>query len=141
VNDKIVAAIDKVLGLNSTAVVALGGLILSILYAGWIVGSLYDDIRNISHEQTVERLCKRIGECPLCDKLQALAADSKSAIAEARHHIDSHNAESAEWKRRIIILEEKVYALSTRASARPDPFTGSMGRALEERIQALEAGK
>lgn len=140
-NEKLIGAIDRVLGLNTTAIVALGGLVASILYAGWLIGSLYNDLRTVSHEQTTERLCKRVLECPICDKLQGLATDAKSAISEARLHIDSHNREAEQWKQRILALEQKMYEMSTRSTIRPDPFTGSMGRALEERIQALEAGK
>jgi hypothetical protein len=138
VNDKLIGAVDKILGLNTSAIVALGGLVVAVLYAGWVIGSLYNDILNVAHEQTTERLCKRILECPVCDKLQTLATEAKTAIAESRHHIDSHNAESGEWKRRIIVLEDKVYGLSTKATTRPDPFTGTMGRELEERIKELE---
>ena len=31
-----------------------------------------------------------------------------------------------------------MYDIKTRAMARPDPFTGTMGRMLEERIKDLE---
>jgi hypothetical protein len=39
---------------------------------------------------------------------------------------------------RIGNLEEKVYELRNKPSSRPDPFTGTEGRALEQRIQELE---
>jgi len=39
---------------------------------------------------------------------------------------------------RITNLEQQVYEIKTKPSSRPDPFTGTMGRALEKRIIELE---
>jgi hypothetical protein len=141
VNEKLVSSIDKILGLNTTAVVALGGLVLSVLYAGWVIGSLYNDIRHISDEQTSERLCARISECPVCDKLLSFVDDYRVSNSEVKIHRESDAKEFREMQRRLLDLEQRTYELSTKSSARPDPFTGTMGRAMEERIHALEQKK
>ena len=140
-NDKLIGAVDKILGLNTSAIVALGGLVVAVLYAGWLVGSLYNDIRDVAHQQKPAQLCDRISECPVCDKIESLARESRDANRETRQHIDSHNAESIEWKRRIVDLEMKVYNMATQPTSRPDPFTGTMGRMLEERVKDLEQRK
>lgn len=137
-NEKIISSIDKLLGLNTTAVVALGGLVLSVLYAGWVIGSLYNDIRHISDEQSTERLCARISECPVCDKLLAFVDDYRVSNSEVKIHRESDAREFREMQRRLLDLEQRTYELSTKASARPDPFTGAMGKALEDRIHTLE---
>ena len=115
-------------------------LALAVFLGGLWIGhrDLVAVVDGVSHNQQPAGLCARIEQCPVCDKLQALATDAKAAIAEARHHIDSHNAESLEWKRRIVDLELKVYNMAAQPTARPDPFTGAMGRMLEERIKDLE---
>ena len=73
--------------------------------------------------------------------LAAMAMDRVSQVElisqQALHHSESHDLESDEWKKRIVRLEEEV-ELARMTNPRPDPFTGSMGRALEARIKNLE---
>jgi hypothetical protein len=63
---------------------------------------------------------------------------SQATSARAEKHILDHDREANEWKERIKRLEVQMEAVQTRGSARADPFTGTMGKALEMRIKAVE---
>jgi hypothetical protein len=66
--------------------------------------------------------------------------DAVEAIAgKAEKHVSDHDLEANEWKERIKKLEKQVEELQTRSGARADPFTGTMGKALEMRIEAVES--
>jgi hypothetical protein len=116
---------------------------LTVFFFGLWLGhrDLVSVVDGVVADQAAPRLCSRIGECPVCERLIGVATEAKLSIAAAEHHIDSHNREAEQWKQRILALEQKLYDMSTRSTARPDPFTGSMGRALEDRIEALESRK
>ena len=66
--------------------------------------------------------------------LRILAEQSATNTVYREEHFRS----AADWYRRITELERDVHALQRRPAARPDPFTGTEGRALDERIKKLE---
>lgn len=60
------------------------------------------------------------------------------SLARAIEHADRHETEADYWKEVIDNNRERIELLSVNATARPDPFTGTMGRELERRIDTLE---
>jgi hypothetical protein len=64
------------------------------------------------------------------------------AIAEQAHansiHRTEHEKNAQQWINKIIENERDIHALQSNANARKDPFTGSEGRELEQRIRRLE---
>jgi len=64
--------------------------------------------------------------------------DVAAIAARAEKHVVDHDREANEWKERIKRLELQMEAVQTQSMARADPFTGTMGKALEMRIQAVE---
>jgi hypothetical protein len=65
-------------------------------------------------------------------------AAAEVLAAQAEKHVIDHDRTADEWKARIVTLERQMEEIKTRGSARADPFTGTMGKALEMRIQAVE---
>jgi hypothetical protein len=123
-------------------------VVAAIVALAVFVGGFWDSYRrlafevdHIRSEQTKDRLCARLSDCALCQRLATTLADVNAATFRAEDHIDSHNRESEEWKVRIRQLEQWRYEFSTKPAARPDPFTGTMGLELEARIHALELNK
>lgn len=73
-------------------------------------------------------------------------SDMGLAIAANTEHRIAHDERSKHWISEIVRnrddvrqLEQYVAELRSVPSARPDPFTGEDGRALQERIEQLEA--
>jgi hypothetical protein len=68
--------------------------------------------------------------------------NSLRAIAEQSHansiHRVEHEKNARHWIDKIIENEQSIHALQNIAGARKDPFTGSEGRELEQRIRKLE---
>jgi hypothetical protein len=68
--------------------------------------------------------------------------NSLRTIAEQSHtnsiHRIEHEKNAQQWINKIIENEQDIHALQSNAAARKDPFTGSEGRQLEQRIKALE---
>jgi predicted pyridoxine 5'-phosphate oxidase superfamily flavin-nucleotide-binding protein len=69
--------------------------------------------------------------------IKRLSVTEGTAI-RAEKHIMEHDRNAEEWRARIRTLERQVEELKTNGTARADPFTGTMGKALEMRIQAVE---
>ena len=63
---------------------------------------------------------------------------TQATALRAEKHVAEHDRTAEEWKARIVTLERQVEEIKTKAGARADPFTGTMGKALETRIQAVE---
>lgn len=89
------------------------------------------DIRSILAEQEPDRLCERIGSC-------RTSGENINSFWELRSELRSIQQKLEERGIRIATLETQVRELTTSPKARPDPFTGSMGRELEARIRELE---
>ena len=87
-------------------------------------------------EQHPSQLCHRISTCQ---------STTNTAIYEIRSQIAGVRDTLTERGNRISNLEIKVYELAERPKSRPDPFTGTMGTELEQRlldrIKALEESK
>lgn len=116
-------------------------IITSIVALIVFVGGLWLDFRDVrsvighvEHEQSQTQLCRRVSECSVCTETRDRTAENHRILISAENHIDSHDKESAEWKRRIIVLEQKVYNIQTTATGRHDPATGTMLRSLEEKL-------
>jgi len=102
-------------------------------------GGLWLDLRDARHtlqsvvdEQAAPRLCERIG---ICTSKTGGARDDDAAVWAVIHGM---RQTLNEREARISHLEEKVYEISSKPSARPDPFTGTEGRELSRRLEALE---
>jgi hypothetical protein len=78
------------------------------------------------------------------DVQRAVDANTNSmrAIAEQSHansiHRIEHEKNAQQWINKIIENERDIHALQSNANARKDPFTGTEGRQLEQRIRRLE---
>jgi hypothetical protein len=132
------AAWDKLPEVLITSITALAVFGFGL----WINNrDLRSSIDGVISEQAAPRLCARVGECGQCQRFADSIIDIRQTITRTEGHIDAHNRESDEWKNRIRELEKRVIDLNTRPSSRPDPFTGTEGRALEERIRGLEGKK
>lgn len=98
----------------------------------WIhLGAMGDRIEHVEERQSVGSLCNRIADCGAfaevedlargCEKDQMLCGDRLSSLTG-----------------RMLEAERRLNDIRTLPSARPDPFTGTEGRMLEQRIKALE---
>lgn len=128
-------------GLPKFLVAATLALSLFLGGLGWGYRELRADVDAILVEQTSARLCSRISECGICQRVSDSIHEIRQSIIRSEGHIASHNDESIEWKNRIKSLEQKVYDIQTKPTARPDPFTGADGRELDQRIRTLERGR
>ena len=137
------ATIDRHFSRAKVVISAIGVAVTLGLALATLVDSVQHDISGLHAdlavmeqrisacicEQDPDRLCARIASCTVATAESI--SDLRSAIAEARSTL-------LERGERISNLEAIVYNLTNKPSARPDPFTGTMGKALEERIKALE---
>lgn len=73
-----------------------------------------------------------------CEAVRAILHAHELRVTKLESEFEGHLAIARERIERIQALEAEMRRLSTQPSARPDPFTGSMGRELEERIRNLE---
>lgn len=79
--------------------------------------------------------CAGRGEC---DAVKARLHEIEARLAVSETHVETHEKSAAEWKQRILENERSLRQMRTSPEARPDPFTGTEGRQLEQRIQQLE---
>ena len=82
------------------------------------------------------------------DGIQRDLTDLRLAIASNTLHRTEHDKTAAIWISQIVENEQAIHGLSREVSelrsmpsARPDPFTGTDGRKLEQRIRDLESQK
>ena len=112
----------------AVSVMAVAGFAFGL----WLhLGAMDSRIGDVEERQLSSSLCSRISDCGAfaavedlargCEKDQMLCGDRLSALAG-----------------RMLEVERRLNSLRTSPSARPDPFTGTMGRELEARIKALE---
>jgi hypothetical protein len=66
-----------------------------------------------------------------------LAAIAQQAHANSIHRVE-HEKQAERWIDKILENERRIQRIETNTSARPDPFTGTEGRALRYRIEKLE---
>lgn len=126
-------------GVAVTVGIALASLVDNIQHdisaLNVTVATAVSDIESCQHAQQTDQLCQRIGTC--VDG----TSGARREIAELRALTIGNRDTLIERGIRIMNLEQQVYELKTKATARADPFTGTMGRMLEERIKDLEEAK
>ena len=84
---------------------------------------------------------ERLADCvkrPECEAVRAAVHSIELRLGKVEADWINHQTLSEERKDRILELEREVRELTTNANARPDPFTGTMGRELSRRIERLE---
>jgi hypothetical protein len=113
------------LGLGLGVVVALGS-------------ALYSDLRADSMER-YGRCSERITDVSrrkqaLSDNFRQLALE----VATLAEHANNNDYASKGLAQKLEKADARLQKLATNANARPDPFTGTEGRALERRIDRLE---
>lgn len=123
-------------------------LVASIIAITVFVFGLWDTVRDhstsivaIKNDQCQTRLCERIHGCTTIDRIEGAIAECRTNNERFISHADNAREAGQATQQRIIRLEGQVYEMRSSPSARPDPFTGSMGRELRERIEALEGMK
>ena len=123
------AAWEKLPEILIAAVVAL-----SVFGFGlWLdTRDLKRNLASVMDEQEPVRLCERISSC------SDGTSGAKREIAELRALTQGNRETLIERGIRISNLEQQMYEIKTKPSFRPDPFTGTEGRELENRIRALE---
>ena len=124
------------LGLAVSVGLALAGLVdnfqrrindLDVALAGVV-----SDIESCKYHQQDDQLCQRIGSC------SDGTSGTRRELAELRAQVKGNTETLIERGYRINNLEMQVYELKTKTSVRADPFTGTQGRELNQRIKALE---
>lgn len=117
------------------AVWALGAGLGVVIALG---GALYTDMRSDVVERA-DDLGERIAEISRRKQLiTAKVHELDRAVSALEARLSDHKQSAEEWKSRIERTERGIHELSSVATARPDPFTGTEGRALERRLDALE---
>jgi hypothetical protein len=71
-------------------------------------------------------------------ELNALHVEHQHDVGDIRASVRGMQETLAERGVRILNLEEEVYELRNKASARKDPFTGTEGKELSRRLEILE---
>ena len=99
------------------------------------IAGAVSDIESCQYHQQADQLCQRIGSC--VDG----TSGARRELAELRAQVKGNHETLIERGHRISNLEHQVYELKTKSSVRADPFTGTQGRELGERIKALEESK
>jgi hypothetical protein len=125
------------IGLAITVGLALASLVdniqRSVSDLSAVVAVVQAALESVRIEQQPDRLCHRIGSC---------GAATSASLSDLQSQISNLTGILIERGQRIDKLEAKVYDLAEKPKSRPDPFTGTMGRNLEqrlnERIKALE---
>ena len=73
-----------------------------------------------------------------CEAVRAILHAHELRITKLETEFAGHQDLSRERIERINEMEREVRRITTQPTARPDPFTGTQGRELEERIRQLE---
>jgi hypothetical protein len=96
------------------------------------VASAVSNIESCQFDQQPAQLCARIGVC------SDGTSGARREISELRATLKGNQETLIERGIRINNLEQQVYELKTKPTVRADPFTGTQGKELEQRIKALE---
>jgi hypothetical protein len=139
VNAKFEKIINNIIDQLPHILVAAIFALLVLIWGLWVnTRDNAADIDTLKRNQLSSNLCDRLKLCPKCEELDKSLRILENTINKSEQHILLHNSESESWKQRIIRLENQIYELQTLPKARPDAFTGAMGKALESRIEQLE---
>lgn len=117
------------------AVWAIG---LSLGVVTMLFSALYNAERSISierHDDTEQRIED------ISRRKQLIAVNVgklQREVSTLAERVDDHNSTSEEWKNRITSIERILYKLQSDSSARPDPWTGTEGRAEARRVDRIE---
>jgi hypothetical protein len=109
------------------AIAVAGALVVAAVTNGV---ALWSDVRLLS--AAVARM-----ESDLTELDATLARISIETSANTVHRAE-HERQSERWIEQIERNRDAIEALKEKPSARPDPFTGTEGRQLRERIERLE---
>jgi hypothetical protein len=117
-------------------------LAASIATLGTVSGGLWLDVRDLAHQaREWSAYMDSRSDCAgrsECDAVKARLHEIEARLAVSETHVESHEKSAGEWKQRIMENERALRQMRTSPEARPDPFTGTEGRKLEQRIQQLE---
>jgi hypothetical protein len=135
-----VKVVISALGVAVTVGLALASLVDNIQHRinglDIAVAAAVSDIESCKFEQHPSQLCHRVSGC---------ASSNGAEIGNLKASVEGLRQTLVERNLRITNLEQKVYELAEKPKARPDPFTGTMGKELEqrinERIEQLEKAK
>ena len=109
------------------------GVVIALLIAAAGNGVIaWSDLRNL--RDSVARL---ESDVDIVDS--TLAAIAAQAHANSIHRAE-HEKNSERWINQIIENERDIRKLQQAPGARPDPFTGTQGAKLRDRIERLEQG-
>ena len=73
-----------------------------------------------------------------CEAVRAILHAHELRVTKLESEFVGHEKLARERIERIQAIESEVRRMATSPTARPDPFTGSQGRELEDRIRELE---
>ena len=73
-----------------------------------------------------------------CEAVRAILHAHELRVTKLETELAGHQDLARERIERINEIEREVRQITTQPTARPDPFTGTQGRELEERIRQLE---
>lgn len=139
VNAKLEKILNAILDQLPHILVASIAAIIVLIWGLWLTTrDNAADIADIKSDHLTYNLCERLKSCPKCEEIGNTLKAFEIANAKTENHIVSHNSESEQWKQRIMRLETQLYEMQTNPKSRPDGFTGTMGRRLEERLRTLE---
>jgi len=102
VNEKLTNAIDKLLGVNTTAIVALGAVCSGLLYAGMVIGGIHSKLQLVVDGQTPDRLCERIRTC------STSSLGARELIYDMRIKLAEHDKLLQERGVRIDALQDQI---------------------------------
>jgi hypothetical protein len=103
--------------------------VMSILISA-MMGLIYIVYLGISSD--IEKQAEKT--MAVLTRIELIAIDS----VETKTDLIAHIEEARYWKTQITDMRDQVTALREDAGARKDPFTGTEGRYLRERIERLE---
>lgn len=110
------------------SVSATAGLAFSL----WLhLGHITDQLAHVVEQQQHDRLCQRVSDCSAFTAVENLANNCGMGQMLCQDRIGN-------MLERLRETERRLNNLSTTPAARPDSFTGTMGKELEARIKALE---
>ena len=73
-NEKLTSAFDKILGVNTTAVISLGAVVGGLLYAGIVIGDFAHRLVRIEERSVRVESCASVEQCesikPLLEGLE-----------------------------------------------------------------------
>lgn len=106
VKDVLNATYDKfVERLPDIVLWAAGALLVASFWFGYYSLAAITRLDTIEANQSRSVFCQRIRDCPACEAVK----DAERAIADAMHHMEAHDKDAEQWKKRTEALEAWVY--------------------------------